>query len=415
MKVIVYRLDNVTLSRQCDEPFDISGVGTCYLFSKSEDNNVLKDFIQLYHDRDDTIFLIPEILKSPFAESLGGINNKNHTPLLWKQYDDNDLGGMETTGIIKNKIIEYVKTDNPSPDQIEFVETLGGNSNFLDKKMKIVIYKADKDVPFATDYDQLGSTDNIIFSNRQDKVTDFNSKSVDELKHLVQPWLPKRVGSEADNTIFYVPYDMWNKFIDILERLINGFKEMMVKGEKTSVPTSQQLGLGKGSSLASFYDEMEIQKVLEEPTEKNMIEAVKELEELLNEIVTSSNEVDAIFVYDLTNNLVLYNSTASTEREEDLPKFLTERKNYGASVANFGDLRNVSTVLNTFGDDTKRGKLQRTMFQLTNGVLNVYFFDEYTVPIAVVFVSAKPTGLGSLVLEGTKRIDTIIEKLRPLL
>lgn len=53
--------------------------------------------------------------------------------------------------------------------------------------MKIVIYKADRDVPFGTTYDQLGSTDKIIFSNCQDKVTDFNRKSVDELKHLVQP------------------------------------------------------------------------------------------------------------------------------------------------------------------------------------------------------------------------------------
>ncbi|MEN8218145.1 MAG: hypothetical protein ABFS56_17595 [Pseudomonadota bacterium] len=174
--------------------------------------------------------------------------------------------------------------------------------------MRIVIYKANKEAPFRTAYNQLGSTDKIIFSNRSEKVTDFNDKEkgVDDLNHLVVPWLPKQsmIDSHEEDTIFYVPFEMKEKFMDILENLMGGFKNMMGKGKTDSVPTSQELGLGQGSSLASFYDEMEKPEVI-------TIMDHEKLQNFVDDISKGNNGVSGIAVINRNKGKAIVHSRES--------------------------------------------------------------------------------------------------------
>jgi hypothetical protein len=267
--------------------------------------------------------------------------------------------------------------------------------------MKIVIYKADKDVPFGTAYNQLGSTDKIIFSNRSEKVSDFNNKSVDELRHLVEPWLPKKsvIGSQKEDTIFYVPFEIKENFMKILENWIDGFKKMMGKGEKDSVPTSQELGLGEGSSLASFYDEMEKQEV------KVLMSKKEELVELFNGVVKEDNEIDAVFVYSDADSMIVAESVPSSD------------KNRQVNVETFvGVLGGIATHKIAAKNRAGLGLLEYTIYQFSEGILNVSLLEEgFNGKYLLCFVSATPQGLGEMLMYRRKNMSKLVDKLRAIL
>jgi hypothetical protein len=375
MIVIVYRTNYTILAKDTYQRLEIREVGFCYLLSNSQDmhgkqEDVLSELLHKYH-HSNTIFIIPEMLKGLFIELFWRINSKEH--LVRGQYDNNDLGRMKKTGAIKNEIIKYIRIKNPSPTKINFVEiwrlsemspaiTKGENNHFLDNKMKIVRYKADKDVPFGTAYNQLGSTDKIIFSNRQDKITDFNNKSVDELRHLIEPWLPKQkmIGSKENDTIFYVPYDMWNKFIEILEQLISSFKKMMGMGKISSIPKSPELGLGKESSLASFYDDMEIQEVQEVQQLGEYDVSKENLQKLFDEIAADeNNEVDAIFItaaFNAPKPILIQSQSKDSNKPVDIPSF-------GKNIAQFAALRKKM--------DPGQAGLKHALFHFNKGITSI--------------------------------------------
>lgn len=269
--------------------------------------------------------------------------------------------------------------------------------------MRIVIYKTDKEVPFGTTCNQLGSTDKIIFSNRSEKVTDFNNKSVDALIHLVEPWLPKKslIGSQEENTIFYVPFEIKGKFMEILEKLIDGFKKMMGKGERDSVPTSEQLGLGKESSLGSFYDdEMEIQEV------KVLMSKKEELVKLFNGVVEEDNEIDAVFVYSDADSMIVAESNPSSDKSRlvDVESFV-------------GVLGGIAThKIRAEENRVGLGSLEYTIYQFSDGILNITLLEEgFSGKYLLCFVSATPKGLGEMLMYRRKNMDKLVEKLRGIL
>jgi len=269
--------------------------------------------------------------------------------------------------------------------------------------MKIVIYKTDKkEVPFGTTYNQLGSTDKIIFSNRSEKVSDFNKKGVDDLKYLVEPWLPKQsiIGSQKEDTIFYVPFEIKEKFMEILEKLIDGFKKMMGKGKEDSVPTSEQLGLGKGSSLASFYDdEMEIQEV------RVLMSKKEELVKLFNGVVEEDNEIDAVFVYSDTDSMIVAESVPSSDKKREV------------NVETFvGVLGGIATHKIATENRAGLGLLEYTIYQFSEGILNVTPLEEgFDGKYLLCFVSATPQGLGEMLMYRRKNISKLVDKLRAIL
>lgn len=267
--------------------------------------------------------------------------------------------------------------------------------------MRIVIYTANRDVPFTTVYDQLGSPDRIIFSNCQDKITDFNNESVDELIYLVEPWLPRKetIGSKEDDTIFYIPFEMKEKFMEIIKHLMSFFKGMMGKGQTTtSIPTSQQLGLGKGSSLATFYDEMEIQEV-------NTVMSKKEdLVKLFDGIINEDNEIDAVFVYSDEESMIVAQSNPGTDakRQVDISTF-------------DGVLGGLTTHKITEGERAGLGLLEHRTYHFSEGILNVTILEEGAGKYLLCFVSSTPKGLGEMLMYRRKNMAQLVEKLDTIL
>ena len=265
--------------------------------------------------------------------------------------------------------------------------------------MRIVIYKSDQDVPFDTTLNQLGSMDKIIFSNHSEKMTAFNKKDVDDVKHLVEPWLPKQIGSNKEDTIFYVPFEIKGNFMKILESLINGFKKMMGNGKPDSVPTSQQLGLGNGSSLASFYNEMEKHEV------KVLMSKKEELVELFNSIVDEDNEIDAVFVYSDEDSMIVAESKPNSDssRQVDVETFV-------------GVLSGVAKQKITEKDRTGLGSLDYTVYQFSSGILNITLLEEgFSGKYLLCLVSSTPKGLGEMLMYRRKNMSGITDKLRTIL
>ena len=256
--------------------------------------------------------------------------------------------------------------------------------------MKIVIYKSDRNVPFKAEYDQLGSTDKIIFYNRAEQIINFNEKDVE---YLVRPWLPKRsiMGSDKEDTIFYVPFAIKEKFMDILEKLIEGFKKMMGRGERDSIPTSDQLGLGKESSLASFYNEMEIQEVI-----MTKPEARKKVEALFNSISEDDNEIDAVLVCTYDGKISTQCSSTSKEnRKVDTGSYAVQLK----------DL--VSLLTHTKKVNPKIGELEHVEFQYSGGIIHITHLPKYGDYTFLIFVSATKEGVEMLEFFRNKHLEEI--------
>jgi len=267
--------------------------------------------------------------------------------------------------------------------------------------MKIVIYKADKEVPFGTIYNQLGSTDKIIFSNRSEKVSDFNKKGIDDLKYLVEPWLPKQsiIGSQEEDTIFYVPLEIKGKFMEILENLIDGFKKMMGKGKEDSVPTSEQLGLGKGSSLGSFYDdEMEIQEVI-------MTEAKQKLEMLFNSIADEENEIDAVLVCIFGNEQI--NILCSSQPKQNR---VIEPLDHTTALLEVL----VSCLSKTKQVNSQSGEFEHVVFQYSGRVIHITHLPKYGDYTFLVFVSATREGIEMFEFFREQHLEKIQELLDAL-
>ena len=171
---------------------------------------------------------------------------------------------------------------------------------------------------FDTSCAQLCLPSEIIFSNRQDKLVIFEQKSIDELKRWIKPLLPRNV--TGSNDIFFVPSEIQDKFMDVLNKVISGFKGIMVKkGEPTDIPTSEELGLEPGNPSSSFYDEMEKQEVY--IVEKQ--DAERELLKLFNSIADQDNEIDAVIFSTFTAKRVrvAYASTPKPNRKVEAKTF----------------------------------------------------------------------------------------------
>lgn len=269
--------------------------------------------------------------------------------------------------------------------------------------MKIVIYKASQNVPFETAVDQIGSTDKIIYSNSSEKVTDFNNNSINGLIHKVEPWLPNKalINSQEEYTIFYIPFEIKEKFMQILENLIDGFKNMMGKGEIDSVPTSKELGLGEGSALASFYNEMEIQEVIN-------IMNIPELQKFIDKVSKQDNGVSGIAIINRNKGKVIISSKEPGADGDlvDLAKMLS----WLAPI--------ISLKKSLDGDVAaplveKMKCFQNCVLHFEGGAVIVDFVDDPDIgfPVLIAYLNLDPEKVG--MAETTAEQTTI--KIKPLL
>ncbi|OQW92344.1 MAG: hypothetical protein BWK78_01965 [Thiotrichaceae bacterium IS1] len=142
----------------------------------------------------------------------------------------------------------------------------------------------------------------------------------------------------------------------------------------------------------------QIQKFLLEKPQK----CPKTLESLITHTMTEFPLIDVIWVFDLTNNVLLCQT--SKMEATGLPGFLTV-------IQFLGKLKRFRRALTSYGKLTKLGELKYTVFQLSNGVVIVYFLDNFNLPIALCFVSTLTEELGKLIHSSEKSVKNFQIKL----
>jgi len=168
---------------------------------------------------------------------------------------------------------------------------------------------------------------------------------------------------------------------------------MMGKGEKDSVPTSQQLGLGEGSSLASFYDEMEKQEVLTTMD-------YEKLQHFVDEISKQNNGVSGIAVINRSRGKAIVHSREPGADGDlvDLSKML----NWLAPI--------ISLKSDLDGDVAaplvkKMKCFQNCVLHFEGGAVIVDFIDdpkvEFPVLIAYLNLDAEKVGMAETIAETT--------------
>lgn len=127
MKAVIYKSTPPVSGAAVPVLFKVEEVGTCYLFSGLVAEHTLESYVELYFVRNDTVFLIPDMLKELFlkwfGKAIGNDNTQQPTILSKKPYDDNDLGGPEQAKEVKEEMVKRGGKDI-SPSQITFVETI---------------------------------------------------------------------------------------------------------------------------------------------------------------------------------------------------------------------------------------------------------------------------------------------------
>ena len=246
--------------------------------------------------------------------------------------------------------------------------------------MKIIFYEnpKGKELWFTGRKAEL-TTGKVFFSNSKQWVEDFNNKDIEELKSLVRIWLPPIESlspRNEDNIILYIPFGMKEMFSLILEKL--GFKTK--RGEVSSVPISQELGLGQGETRTIFCDNMKINEV-------TIVMSIKEeLKEVFNNIVKEDNEIDAVFVYHPKDGLVGVCSDPSPDKNRQVDIGVFERV-----------LGDVATSKIAVKDRAGLGSLEHTTHHFSEGIVNVTIMqDGFKELFLLCFVSSTPEGLGEL-------------------
>lgn len=145
--------------------------------------------------------------------------------------------------------------------------------------------------------------------------------------------------------------------------------------------------------------------------------ATKDLKKVLNEVVEQYSDIDAIFIYDLTNSTLLdYSDTKTKPGSGKLVNslFAANSLGMGEFLSEFGDIRELPKALGSFGDETKSGKLKYATFQLASSIVQTYFLPEEVIGTnaAICFVSAQSLGLGKFVLQCERSIERIKETLK---
>ena len=137
----------------------------------------------------------------------------------------------------------------------------------------------------------------------------------------------------------------------------------------------------------------------------------QEFQNLVNGIVTKPNEIDGIIIFDPDSALSLYHNTESgKERHGD--EIL---ENQDAIAGSLSGSHQIAETLTAFGEHSKRGRLKYGIFQLSDGILVLYFLEIHGKPIVVAFISGTPQGLGLMLNHSNANIGKIEQALNQLL
>ncbi len=135
-------------------------------------------------------------------------------------------------------------------------------------------------------------------------------------------------------------------------------------------------------------------------------------QDLLNQVVTTPNEIDGIIVFDPENALSLYHNT-QCGKERHGNEILD---NHDGIAGSLNGSHQMAETLKVFGENSKRGDLKYGVFQLSDGILVLYFLRIHGKPVVVAFISGTPQGLGLMLSHSEaniKKIEPALNKLLP--
>jgi len=134
-------------------------------------------------------------------------------------------------------------------------------------------------------------------------------------------------------------------------------------------------------------------------------------QDLLNEIVLKPNGIDGVIVFDPENALSLYHNT-QYDKERHGNEILD---NHDGIAGSLNGSHQMAETLKVFGENSKRGDLKYGVFQLSDGILVLYFLRIHNKPVVVAFLSGTPQGLGLMLNHSNANIEKIESALNQLL
>jgi hypothetical protein len=135
------------------------------------------------------------------------------------------------------------------------------------------------------------------------------------------------------------------------------------------------------------------------------------LDELLNSTVEESDVIEAIAIVNLQEGTLEYNNKQFKSKRPDVYQALFGQKDSSEALGEFGGLVGIPKALNTFGEATKYGTLEYSMFYLEKGIIVVYFMDLPGLRAAICFIATTEAQFGSLIRQCRKRISDIKKEL----
>ncbi|EDN67715.1 hypothetical protein BGP_2377 [Beggiatoa sp. PS] len=285
--------------------------------------------------------------------------------------------------------------------------------------MKIFIYQTAELAPFEGLFEPMGSYQKVILSNHKPQIELFNRHSGLLIKEL----LPEELIVPNDEThysiptaedyIFLIPLDMKDTLAKLLKSV---FKKIAWTSHQTTTKLSKNdIGLIGNDELSQFYDNLEMQAVLQptqlsatlsQPVEDDETMSKKqELEDLFNSITEQDNEIDAIFVciHDENKTRIAYsNSPQSGQRTVDTDSFAVQIQHFIAMLK----------MTNKVNDQI--GSLKSAEFLYSNGIVHITHLPQFGEYTFLVFASATEEGIELLALHRKRNLDKILELLGDL-
>lgn len=130
---------------------------------------------------------------------------------------------------------------------------------------------------------------------------------------------------------------------------------------------------------------------------------IAEFEAAINEIIEASKaRLTGIFLYEITDNIVFYDSQNSTTSKKNLHNLLLKQQASKSVKMNSFDASNLKEALDFFGEQAQCGELKQVILQTSNDIRVVYFSEK---TVAIGFISSM--GLGQLLTFSKRYVQEI--------
>jgi len=378
MKILIYKAKPIEFNRLYQSINTIDGRKKIFSnkkdFDKSQINIVLPLNIE---GSEESIFLVPEAWKDDFdkllTEKEKEFGDKDKFDINWLKEQTPKKPSRNEIGFInENELSQFYE------EEVEILESWTLKKSKV-WSLKVIIYTAEIEVPFDEFYEPLGSWKKIIFSNK----IPFDEKTVSSLLDVID--------FEDDSTVFYVPLEMKEIFLELLK---------VIKKWNIEITPLESLKEPMGiiwDKFSQFYEKMNISEALKIKIipEKNECPN-KELESFLNKIVQKDDSIDAVFVFDFKNS-----KFCKSVRRTDIEKFSISKID---SVTKCFDPLIEFHIASSNNKKTGIGKLEGEIIHFANGIIYLYFISEKQHVIG--FIS-KTYGVGELLWYGNKHVDII--------